>query len=134
MLVVDASAVVSAITAGDERSEQIRERLESDDELAAPHLIDLEVLQALRRLARRGELSPDRAVDGVRDLAELAMTRYPHEPFIDRVWELRGNLSAYDAVYLALAEAIGVPLVTCDAALAAAAGEVVEVELFQPAG
>ena len=134
MLVVDASAVVSAITAGDERSEQIRERLESDDELAAPYLIDLEVLQALRRLARQGELSPDRAVDGVRDLAELAMTRYPHEPFIDRVWELRGNLSAYDAVYLALAEAIGVPLVTCDAALAAAAGDVVEVELFQPAG
>ena len=134
MLVVDASAVVSAITAGDERSEQIRERLESDDELAAPYLIDLEVLQALRRLARQGELSPDRAVDGVRDLSELAMTRYPHEPFIDRVWELRGNLSAYDAVYLALAEAIAVPLVTCDAALAAAAGDVVEVELFQPAG
>ena len=134
MLVVDASAVVSAITAGDERSEQIRERLESDDELAAPYLIDLEVLQALRRLARQGELSPDRAVDGVRDLAELAMTRYPHEPFIDRIWEARGNLSAYDAVYLALAEAIGVPLVTCDAALAAAAGDVVEVELFQPAG
>jgi predicted nucleic acid-binding protein len=106
--------------------------LGSDDELAAPHLIDLEVLQALRRLARRGELSSDRAVDSVRDLAELVMIRYPHEPFIDRTWELRDSLSAYDAAYVALAEAISIPLITCDAGLAAIAERTVTVELFSP--
>jgi predicted nucleic acid-binding protein len=132
VIVVDASAIVSAIAAGDERSGQVRERLGSDDELAAPHLIDLEVLQALRRLARRGELSSDRAVDSVRDLAELVMIRYPHEPFIDRLWELRDSLSAYDAAYVALAEAISIPLITCDAGLAAIAERTVTVELFSP--
>lgn len=132
MIVADASAVVAAISGGGQQTETIRDQLEREDELFAPHLIDLEVLQALRRAVRLGELSADRAVDGVQALAELALTRFPHEPFTERIWELRDRLSAYDAVYLAIAEAIGVPLVTCDAALAAVAERTVDVELFAP--
>jgi predicted nucleic acid-binding protein len=132
LLVVDASAIVRAIG---ERApaNEIRERLDEDGELAAPHLIDLEVLQALRRFVLHGHLSLDRARVALEDFGDLNLTKYPHAALLDRVWELRDNLSAYDAAYLALAEAIGVPLVTSDAALAAAAGDVVEVELFEPA-
>lgn len=132
MIVADASAVVAAISGGGQQTDTIRDRLEREDELFAPHLIDLEVLQALRRAVRLGELSADRAVDGVQALAELALTRFPHEPFMGRIWELRDRLSTYDAVYLAIAEAIGVPLVTCDAALAAVAERTAEVDLFPP--
>jgi len=132
VIVVDASVVVDAITGSDRHAERIRDRLEQEDELAAPHLLDLEVLQALRRLVHRGELTAERGTAGVQDLAELALSRFAHEPFIDRIWELREMLSGCDAAYLALAEAIAIPLVTCDAALASVAGESVEVELYPP--
>ena len=132
MIVIDASVLVAAIAGGEGRVERIRDRIEQEDELAAPHLIDLEVLNALHRTLRRGELTADRAVAGVQDLAELALSRFAHEPFIDRIWELREMLSAYDAAYLALAEAVAIPLVTCDAALASVAGASVEVELYPP--
>lgn len=132
MIVADASAIVAAISGDGQQAELIRDRIEREDELCAPHLVDLEVLQALRRAVRHGELSADRAFDGVQALAELALTRFPHEPFTERIWELRDTLSAYDAVYLALTEAIGGPLVTCDAALAEVAGASAEVELYAP--
>lgn len=133
MIVADASAIVAAITGGDDRAERVRERLAIADGLAAPHLIDLEFVQALRRLVRLGRLSVDRAGDGLENLASLPLDRFPHEPFIDRIWELRDRLSAYDAAYLALAEAIGIPLITCDAALASVARDSVAVEFFPPA-
>ncbi|GIK78460.1 MAG: VapC ribonuclease [Actinomycetes bacterium] len=131
MLVVDASAVVRAIgeTAA---AGELRERLDDDGELAAPHLIDLEVLQALRRFARSGDLSPDRAQIAIGDFEDLSLTRYPQVALLDRIWALRDRLSAYDAAYVALAEAIGVPLVTCDAKLASAAAGIAAVELFSP--
>ena len=132
MIVADASAIVAVFSGGEHRAELIRDRLEREDELSAPHLIDLEVMQALRRAVRDGDLSADRAFDCVQDLADLALTRFPHEPFAERIWELRDRLSTYDAVYLALAEAIGVPLVTCDAALAAVADRTIDVVLFAP--
>lgn len=132
MIVVDASAVVDAITGSDERARLIRHRIRGEDELAAPHLVDLEFAQALRRLVRLGEVTLERGESSFQDLADLALTRFPHEPFTERIWELRDRLSTYDAVYLALAEAIGVPLVTCDAGLAAVAERTADVELFAP--
>lgn len=132
MLVVDASAVVRAIGEAAAAAE-LRDRLDDDGELAAPHLIDLEILQALRRFVRRGDLTLDRAHIAIEDFEDLNLTRYPHVALIDRIWELRDRASAYDAAYLALAEAIGVPLVTCDAKLAAAAEGIAPVELFSPA-
>jgi predicted nucleic acid-binding protein len=133
LLVVDASAIVRAVGEGAPANE-VRERLDDDGELAAPHLIDLEVLQALRRFVRHGNLTLDRAHIAIEDFEDLNLTRYPHVALIDLIWDLRDSLSAYDAAYLALAEAIGIPLVTCDAKLAAAAEGVAAVELFEPAG
>ena len=131
MLVVDASAIVRVIVAippGDD----VRARLDGDGDLAAPHLIDLEVLQALRRFVRRGDLTVDRALVAIDDFSDLNLTKYPHEALLGRIWQLRDALSSYDATYLALVEALGVPLVTSDAALANVAGTSAEVELYAP--
>ena len=129
MLVVDTSAVLNAL-GGDPPSPGLVDRLERGGELGAPHLIDVELLHALRRQVRLGELGIDRATDIRADLADLALTRYPHEPLNDRIWELRENLTAYDASFVALAEILDAPLVTCDAALAAAPGASEVAELF----
>lgn len=129
VLVVDTSAVLNAIIAG-EPAPGLVERLTDDGDLHAPHLIDIEVLHALRRLSNRGELSEDRASDARTDFGDLALVRYPHFGMADRIWELRHNLTAYDAAYVALAEALDVPLVTCDTRLSEAPGHTANVELF----
>ena len=130
MLVVDTSAVLDALAALDPAPGLI-ERLAQDGDLHAPHLIDTEVLHALRRMGLRREISDERAADARSDFAELTLTRYPHEPLSDRVWDLRHNLTAYDATFVALAEALEAPLVTCDARLAAAPGHRATIELFE---
>ena len=86
----------------------------------------------LRRFVHTKRLAADRAGDALDDFADLELTRYPHEPLIDRIWELRDDLGACDASYLALAEAISIPLLTRDAGLAAVAERTVAVELFAP--
>ncbi len=131
MLVVDTSAVLDALIA-ERPAPGLVERLAAADELEAPHLIDVELLHALRRLVRLERLSLERAVDARTDLAELRLVRYPHEPLTDRIWELRDNLSAYDAAFVALAESLGAPLLTCDSALAGSGGHDAEIELFAP--
>lgn len=132
LLVVDTSAAIATLT---ERTPdpRLRARIEASGTLCAPHLIDVEFLNALRRLVGRRVLNEDRATDARSDFAELAISRFSHEPLGPRIWALRSNLSAYDAAFVALAEALGAPLVTCDAGLAAAPGHGVEVELFAPA-
>lgn len=129
MLVVDSSAVLEALAARDPAAGLV-ERLAEDGDLHAPHLIDTEVLHALRRMLRRGQISGERAYDARTDYAELTLVRYPHEPLNDRVWELRENLTAYDATFVALAEALDVPLITCDARLAAAPGPRTRIEVY----
>jgi predicted nucleic acid-binding protein len=128
MLVVDTSAVVAALT-GRPPTTALLERLGSDADLAAPHLLDVELLHALRRLVLGGRLSEDRAADARDDFAALAVARYGHAVLADRVWELRG-LTAYDAAFVALAELLDAPLVTCDARLAGSSGHHATVELF----
>lgn len=129
MLVVDTSAVLEAIVARDPAPALI-ERLADDGDLHAPHLIDIEVLHALRRLNALGELSEERALDARADFAELTIVRYPHLGLSDRIWELRHNLTAYDAAYVALAETLEVRLVTCDRRLSGAPGHAAHIELF----
>jgi predicted nucleic acid-binding protein len=134
VIVLDASAAIDWLlqtAAGKQIENQIFSRGES---LHAPHLLDLEVAQVLRRLEREGTIFPRRADKAIQDLLDLRVTRYPHFVFLPRMWRLRHNLSAYDAAYVALAEKLGATLVTRDARLASASRSVsargVRVELF----
>ena len=130
MIVVDSSAVVKTL-AGRERDGELADCVRAG-RLHAPYLLDVEVTHALRALVRRRVLHRDRATDALADFGALRLTRYPQLPLLARVWQLRGALSAYDATFVALAEALEVPLVTCDAGLAAAAGHAAEIELYRP--
>ena len=121
MLVVDASCVYEIVSSGP-RSERIRTRLERDDDLAAPHLIDGEVLGIIRRDHLRGRLDLTAATQAVRDLSAWPGERFGHRPLLDRAWQLRANVRTWDALYVALAEALDAPLLTLDGRLARAAG------------
>lgn len=91
----------------------------------------MEFLNSLRRLVFSGLVSEERAAYARSDFADLTIERFPHEPFAERIWDLRHNLSAYDAAYVALSEQVGVPLITCDAGLADAPGVQTTIELFE---
>ncbi|MGH7881098.1 MAG: type II toxin-antitoxin system VapC family toxin [Candidatus Binataceae bacterium] len=97
--------------------------------LHAPHLLDIEVAQVLRRFAKIGAIERRRGVEALADLADLSLHRHPHGFLLPRVWELRHNLTAYDAVYVALAEELDAPLLTRDRRLARASGHRARVEL-----
>lgn len=130
MIVVDTSAVLGVL-AGRPAADGLAERIGEDGDLQAPHLIDVELVNALRRLVASGELSEDRASDVRSDFGDLAIVRYAHYPFTDRMWELRHNLTAYDAAFVALAETLDAPLLTCDARLARSSGHSAEIALFR---
>lgn len=130
MIVLDASAAIDWLlqTAAGQRIER---RIYSHHEsLHAPHLLDLEVGQVLRRLVREDAVSAHRADQAIEDLLDLRIARYPHFVLLPRIWQLRHNLSAYDAAYVALAENLGARLLTRDARLASASGLTVPIELF----
>ena len=129
MIVVDTSAVIGVL-AGQPRVARLVDRVINDGDLHAPHLIDVEFQHALRRLVVARAISDDRAADARMDFANLTIARYPHVSLADRMWELRHNVTAYDAAFLALAEALGAPLVTCDSRLARAPGHAASVEVF----
>ena len=103
----------------------------SHDTFHAPHLLDVEVSQALRRLVRAGDIRADRAHEALHDLIDLDIRRHPHTHFLGRAWELRDNVTAYDAMYIALAEAIDAPLITCDAPLSGAPGHAARIEIVR---
>lgn len=110
---------------------RLRERMaEPGQSLHAPHLLDVEVLYVLRRASLQGNLSSERGREALEDLAALRISRYAHSPFAGRIWELRENVSAYDAAYLALAEALEAPLITRDTRLARAPGAQAEIEVL----
>lgn len=90
----------------------------ANETLHAPHLIDLEITQVLRRYVRSGVLSAERGAEALADLVDFPLTRYPHVVLLTRIWQMRHGLTAYDAAYLALAEALDARLVTRDRALA----------------
>jgi predicted nucleic acid-binding protein len=128
MIVLDASAVVELLL-GTERGRLVAQRIADPDiSLHAPHLIDIEVVQALRRYMLEGDLDRRSAEIALGDLRSLDLERHAHEPLLDRVWALRNNLMAYDAVYVALAEALDATLLTCDGKLARAPGMGIQIE------
>ena len=130
MIVVDASALIEFLLQTALGRKVEARLLRDDDEWHAPHLIDIEVTQVLRRLVRAGELSADRANEAITDLADVDLHRHAHLDLLTRVWKLRENVTAYDAVYVALAEALDASVVTCDAPLAKAPGLRATVELI----
>ncbi len=122
MIVADASVVVAALLSGSGAGARARERLRLDPDLHVPHLLDVEVLTALRRRVRLGQTDLELATQAREDLGDLAALRWDHEPLLGRAWELRENVTAYDAVYVALAEALEALLITADARLGRTAG------------
>ena len=129
MTVVDASVVIEMLLGTAVGRVAADRLLRRDASLHAPHLLDLEVVQVLRRYCAAGRLKPARAREAVADLVDLPVARYAHVDLVPRIWDLRHNLTAYDAAYLALAQALGARLITRDAALHAARGRV-RVELL----
>ena len=130
MIVLDASAAVDFLLAIG-ASDRIERRVSLPDEtLHAPHLLDVEVARALRRLTLRGDVTASRAADALDDLADLRVTRYPHGPLLRRAWQLRPSVSMFDAVYIALAEALEAALITSDAKLARSPGHSATVEVY----
>lgn len=116
MIVIDASAMVEALV-GRDVDTRLLDALAG--EVAAPHLLDVEVLSVLRGLALGGKLAPEAAETARPDHFALTITRHEAGPLADRIWQLRHRYTSYDAVYLALAEGLAAPLYTCDAKLAA---------------
>lgn len=128
MLVVDAS-VLFEVVADTPDSESLRARLALDSDHGAPHLVDPEVLSVIQRQHRLGSLDATAAHQAVDDLRSWPGERWSHRPLLARAWELRANLRGYDALYVALAEALGATLLTLDQRLAAAPGLQCEVEV-----
>lgn len=131
MIVVDASAVIELLL-GTALGKRLEARLfEGEELLNAPHLVDTEVLQVMRRLVLGKQLTAAQVDTAVNDLGALDVVRHGHEDLRGRVWELRHNLSAYDATYLALAESLGATLVTGDRGFLRVPGRRAKVEFWK---
>ena len=131
MIVVDASALLEFLLQTP-LGTRVEARLFRDgDEFHSPHLVDVEVTQGLRRLVRSGEVSPERAAEAIADLTDLDLHRHAHLDLLTRAWKLRENVTAYDAMYIALAEALDAMVVTCDTPLAEAPGHRARVEAIE---
>jgi predicted nucleic acid-binding protein len=129
VIVVDASALLEALLRTP-AAKAVEDRLFAPRQtIHAPHLLDVEVAQVIRRYALNGEIDSERGRMALIDLVDLPLRRYPHDFLLPRIWNLRNNLTAYDAAYVALAEALDAPLLTRDRRLAAAAGHRAQIEL-----
>jgi predicted nucleic acid-binding protein len=131
VLVVDASVLVYALIADNDAGERMRLRLDAEATVCAPEVIDLEVANAWRRDLLAGRIGEDRSRLALEDLAGLSLARMPHRPLMSRIWELRHNLTPYDAAYVALAESLNATLLTVDGRSTRAPSLRCEVELIQ---
>ena len=122
MIVADASAIVEILLRTRLAGECQNRLLSPGEPICAPYLLDIEVAQVLRRYTLSSDISPERGREALEDLLDFPITRYPHEPFLMRIWQLRHSLSAYDAAYVVLAEILDASLVTCDGRIARSHG------------
>ena len=129
MIVADASAVLEVLL-NTPSGLEIRHRLAAEETIHVPHLLDLEVLQVLRRNARMSNIGGVRVEEALQDYTDMRLHRYSHTLLAARIWELRHNWTAYDAAYIALAETLDAPLITRDRALASSTGHRANVLVF----
>jgi len=130
VIVVDASVLLETLLRTS-AAKAVEDRLFAPGQtLHAPHLLDVEVAQVIRRYAANGEIDGARGRLALGDLADFPLRRYPHDVLLPRIWDLRNNLTAYDAAYVALAEALDAPLLTRDRRLATAAGHHAQIDLL----
>ena len=129
MIVLDASAAIEWLLQSPIGVKIDRRIFAPSESLHAPHLLDVEVAQVLRRFVRDKTITAQRGLKALEDLGDLPLTRYPHNFLIPRIWELRATLTAYDAAYVALAEVLDAPLLTCDSKLSSAPGHDANVEV-----
>jgi predicted nucleic acid-binding protein len=131
LIVLDASALLEILLKTSLAERLMDRALESSERMHAPHLLDVEVTQVLRRLVQRKEVTVARAEQALDDLSKLVIERHEHQSLVSRVWQLRDSISAYDGVYVALAEALDAPLLTCDSKLAGTHGHHATIELVR---
>ena len=129
MIVLDATAAIEWLLRSAVGVKIDRRIFSPSESLAAPHLLDIEVAQVLRRYVRDKTIAAQRGEEALEDLSDMPLRRYPHDFLIPRVWQLRATLTAYDAVYVALAEVLDAPLLTCDGRIASASGHSADVEV-----
>jgi predicted nucleic acid-binding protein len=130
VIVVDASALLEFLLQTPLGIRVEARLFRDEDEFHSPHLLDVEVTQALRRLVRAGEVTAERAIEAIEDLIDLDLHRHAHLDLLTRAWTLREDVTAYDAMYVALAEALDATVVTCDTPLANAPGHRAHIELI----
>jgi predicted nucleic acid-binding protein len=129
VIVVDASALLEALLRTPAAAAVEKRLFEPSQTLHVPHLLDVEIAQVIRRYAASREIDAERGRAALADLADFPLQRYPHDFLLPRVWDLRNNLTAYDAMYIALAELLDAPLLTRDKRLATAPGHHARIEL-----
>jgi predicted nucleic acid-binding protein len=129
LIVLDASAGVDLLRHTTDRADRIAARLAAESTVHVPELFDIEVLHALRGLESAKKIQPKTVAAALRDFADLRATRHRHEPLRPRIWDLRANLTAYDATYVALAELLDAPLLTSDRPLSQSSGHEARIDL-----
>jgi predicted nucleic acid-binding protein len=129
LIVIDASALLELLL-GTDRADDVAARvLAPEEHVHAPHLLDMEIAQALRRLVQLADIGTARAQQALDDCAALVIHRHAHYDLVPRIWELRDSVTAYDGAYIALAEALDAPLVTCDSKLARSHGHSAKIDV-----
>ncbi len=128
-LVLDASVAVELFLRGREPDPALRRRVLTGS-AAAPELLDLEVCSVVRKMVIRKQISVAEATEALRDIRDSPVMRVAHRHLVNRVWELRDNITAYDASYVALAEVVDAPLITCDARMSRSSGHTATIEVY----
>jgi predicted nucleic acid-binding protein len=131
VIVVDASALLEFLLQTPLGTRVEARLFREAEEFHSPHLVDVEVTQGLRRLVRSGEVTAARAAEAIADLVDLDLHRHAHLDLLTRAWRLRENITVYDAMYLALAEALDATVITCDVPLARAPGQRARIEAVE---
>lgn len=129
MIVLDASVVLELLLRTPDAGRIDARVFDRRETLHAPHLLDVEVAHVLRRYVSRGEISSPRGQQSLELLGAFPLRRYAHQPLLPRIWQLRENLTGYDAAYVALAESLGAVLLTRDERLASSPGHAATIEL-----